>query len=160
MSDLEFYANFLTREEILGVGKGSAPEAWVSMLGDDYVENNGRKQSHLDFGLISTSFSGKRGDWSLDLLIVKVHKLAQAVAEAPRVLRDEYGEFPARVTFEDLAAELALSGRSVVRTPGVISLELERCEVSGTTAGFHVVADPEFARAQGRNVGDVWSLGC
>jgi len=160
MSDLEFYANFLTQGEILGLGRGSAPEAWVSMLGDDYVENRTRKQVHRDFGFINTTFYGKRDDLALDLLAVKVHRLALAVAEVPRVLQNEFGEFPARVTIDDLAAELSRTGNVPQRAAQQLPLELERFEIPGKTVSVFVVADPEFARAQDRKVGDVWSLSC
>jgi hypothetical protein len=160
VSDLEFYANFLTRGEILGLGRGSGPEEWVSILGDDYVENRTRKQLHRDFGFIDTAFYGTRGDLALDILSVKVHRLARAVAEVPRVLRDEYGEFPARVTIDDLAAELSRSGSVPRRARRQTPLELERFEIPGKTVSVFVVADREFARAEGRNVGDVWSLSC
>jgi hypothetical protein len=160
VSDLRFYANFLIREEILGLGKGSAPEAWMSILGDDYVENKERKQLHLDFGFITTSFYGKRSESGLDMLSVKVHRLAQAVAEVPEVLRDEYGEFSPRLAIDDLATELARSESAPCRAPQQTPLELERFEIPGKTVSIFVVADPEFARAEGRNVGDVWSLSC
>jgi hypothetical protein len=160
VSDLQFYANFLIREEILGLGKGSAPEAWMSLFGDDYVENNERKQSHLDFGLISASFYGKRSELGLDMLTVKVHELAQAMVEVPKVLRDEYGEFSPRVSIDDLTAELSRSRHVPRRACQLMPHELRRFEIPGKTVSIHVVEDPEFARAQNRKVGDVWSMSC
>ncbi|MFC8276592.1 hypothetical protein ACFUJR_29475 [Streptomyces sp. NPDC057271] len=155
MSDLDFYAHFATRGDVLGLGVGAQPAEWAERLGADYVDDVDGALMRRDYGLVELSFQEAEGSWPCFGISVQVHRLRwDAESAVPTALRSSYGAFASPVRFEDLTAAIDDLGCSVEPDDDATATDFRRYRVPESGARLIVRMDVD---AQGLT-GDLWSL--
>ncbi|MEU6488083.1 hypothetical protein [Streptomyces sp. NPDC046887] len=97
-----------------------------------------------DYGLVELSFAeGGEGAWSCFGISVQVHRLRTGDASAvPEPLREAYGPFAPKLTFDRLSAALTARGLSIELEDGT-GEDVHRYRVPQSGARIFVVADPD-----------------
>ncbi|WP_201297909.1 hypothetical protein [Nocardia sp. CY41] len=167
LSDLGFYAHFVTCGEVLEAGIGTNPAEWEAKLGSDYIDDRVQTRMRRDYGLVELSFEEDKGEWSCFGISVQTHRLISGeVSTVPVLLRTEYGEFAPRVGFDELAALITGLGYRIEPDHDATTTDIHRYRVPESGARVFVVADADpYGCADvdaedpaGHRVGDVWSI--
>ena len=165
MSDLDFYVHFATRGKVLGAGIGTNPAEWEPKLGSDYIDDRVQSLMRRDYGLVELSFDEDKGEGSCFGISVQTHRLIWSdVSTVPVFLRNVYGEFAPRVTFDELAALITGLSYRIEPDNDATTTDIHRYRVPESGARIFVVADvdPYVCADVGEDdpvrVGDVWSI--
>lgn len=156
MSDVEFYAEAVTRNEVLGVPVGAPPDAWEAGLGDDFLDDVQRSTMRRDFGLVEIAFTRRGGEWESMTASLQVHRLAR-VSEGvvPPVLVRAYGEFHGSLRFDELREAVRARGGSLREVTEAPVRGFDHYREARTHASIYVVQEPSHG---GLAVGTVWSV--
>jgi hypothetical protein len=153
---LDFYADFATRGDVLGLDFGSGPDEWSAKLGEDFLEaEHDETRLSREFGIIDVSFRRAAGTWVCNFVDLRVQQMQWTENAVPEVIRAEYGEFPDLVEFAEIADTLVGRGVAVYRVPLLVPGQTENFYVEEAAAMFSVVAEPGFADLR---VGDVYGV--
>ncbi|UGY92783.1 hypothetical protein [Streptomyces gobiensis] len=167
MLDLDFYAHVATRGDVLGAGIGTQPAEWEAKLGSDYLDDRSQGIMRRDYGLVELSFQEDQDAWLCFGISVQVHRLRQGdVSTVPAPLRNRYGRFATRVTFDELTAVINGLGYSIEPDNDATTRDIHRYRVPETGARIFVVADPDpygYGEVDPdepakQEAGDVWAI--
>ncbi|MEV6426237.1 hypothetical protein [Nocardia sp. NPDC051463] len=167
MPDLNFYAHFATRGEVLGAGIGTQPAEWEATLGSDYLDDRSRALMRRDYGLVELSFQEDEGTWPCFGISLQVQRLRWGATSAvPAPLLNAYGEFAPRARFGELAEVITGLGHSIESDNDASTTDIERYKVSEAGARIFVIADVDpYGHGDldpddpaERQVGDVWAI--
>ncbi|MFD4336517.1 hypothetical protein ACFWPP_04770 [Streptomyces anulatus] len=167
MPDLDFYAHFATRGDVLGGGIGTQPTGWETKLGTDYLDDRSQGLMRRDYGLVELSFQENDGAWPCFGISVQVHRLGSCDATAvPAPLRNAYGHFAPRAKFDELSAAITRLGCSVEPDNDATTTDIHRYRVPESGARIFVVADPDpYGYGEmdpdepaGPEKGDIWAV--
>lgn len=158
MPYVDFFVDFAARGEVLGLGLSSPPEAWAAALGTDFYESSRRPGvMSRNFGMIETEFVDSSGRWACSYVALNVANLQSGDAAVPGAVLGEYGAFPARVEFDEIADRAAVAGVPVYHARRNHAASLEQYWFPGARVMFWLISEAQIADFPGLRIGDVYS---
>jgi hypothetical protein len=159
MSYLGLLVDFGASGRIAGVGLGSRPADWPLALGDEYFEASWRP-GHLvrQFGFVDAHFEDDSGDWICHLIQIAPYKVNVFPDMVPQPVAQQYGAFPERIPFADVAAALVGANVDVFHLGRVHEAALETYWVPASKVMFWVISPYQANDHKELRVGDVYSV--
>jgi hypothetical protein len=163
MAHLQFFVEFATRGEVLGLGLGTSPEAWSAVLGEASTVAS-YYEGHLvhEYGFIAPNFSpgSEPGEMRCERIFIELKKLAWDGQWIPEPIGRRYGLFPKRVSMDDVADQLAHLDVPVYRLPRLTATDLDQFWVEPGRALFAVISPAQEGEVPQLQLGDIYSMSC
>ncbi|GAA2184965.1 hypothetical protein [Micromonospora lupini] len=158
-SHLDFFAGFAVTGTVLGVGLGSRPDDWPSVLGSDFDEGSWNER-HLvrQFGFVNANFHDGSGEWICDSVVVHAWKLHKFDDLVPKSIGSRYGSFPPRVPFEEVADRLVSAGVEIYHVSRLHMASLEQYWIPDCKVMFWLISEYQLEDFPALRLGDVDSV--
>ncbi|MEU9011370.1 hypothetical protein AB0D12_16625 [Streptomyces sp. NPDC048479] len=156
MSDIDFYVDAVTRNEVHGVPLGAGPPAWEEVLGADFLDDVRKSRMRRDYGLVEVAFIRREGVWESVTVSLQIHRLGRALEGlVPAPLESAYGKFSERVRFDNFCALLQSRGGSLEQVADSSIGGFDQYREVNARSSVYVAEDPSQA---GLGEGSIWSI--
>ncbi|WP_145807009.1 hypothetical protein [Kribbella amoyensis] len=111
MSALDLCVEVLQTGAVRGLGLDARLEAWEEKLDNEYVDDVRKGRSRRDLALIEIAFLKGDDDWRRLEFSLQIRRLTiEDFGVVPAVLIEEFGDFEARIDFNDLQRSATSEG--------------------------------------------------
>ncbi|GAA0488569.1 hypothetical protein Ade02nite_72480 [Paractinoplanes deccanensis] len=158
MTYVDFFVDFAVSGQVAGVGLSSPLAAWPPALGDDYRDASWSAGDMVrQFGFVDAYFEDTTGEWLCRQILVKPDWTNSFAGNAPAVIAERYGEFPARVSFVEIADALAAAGAEVRLLPRVSKAQQDLYWIPAGNVLVSAVSAAQAGDFTGLEPGDIYS---